>query len=250
MRFLQGSAKVKTRYGGGFVQSIDGLAGTGRGGSRDWFYYVNGILADKGAAEYKLRGGDRVQWDYRFWKNVPDVKAIVGSFPEPFVNGLDGKRFPVRVECQEAGSDPCSKVKDELSKEGVTASGAALGTQGTQNVARIVVGEWPKIRALPTVRAIEQGPKKSGVFARYDSTGRRLTVLDDRGQTVRTDGPDSGLVAAMRPTDMTLVWVVTGGNAAGLEHAAAAFNDRNLRDAFAVVAGDGRPTDVPLEAGG
>src|SRR5258706_15117900 len=43
MRMLQRALPVKTRYGGGFVQSIDGLSGSA--GNVDWFYYVNGIEA-------------------------------------------------------------------------------------------------------------------------------------------------------------------------------------------------------------
>src|SRR5947208_7926213 len=51
MSFLARNAKVSTRYGGGFVQSIDGVGG-GRAGGRpvDWFYYVNGVEAGRGAA--------------------------------------------------------------------------------------------------------------------------------------------------------------------------------------------------------
>lgn len=250
MRLLQASNRVKTRYGGGFVQSIDGLAGTGRGGGRDWFYYVNGILADKGASEYSVRSGDAVQWDYRYWRSVPDVKAIVGSFPEPFVNGLDGKRFPVRVECADVSSDPCKKVKSTLDKAGVAASGATLGTQGAQKVARVVVADWKTARQLPTVRALERGPTHSGVFARFHGVGGdRLDLLDDHGRTARSEGPDAGLVAALRPTDLQLVWVVTGGSARGLQNAADAFNARSLRDAFAVVAPGGATVKVPVAGG-
>jgi hypothetical protein len=47
MRLLQRNAKVTTRYGGGFVQSIDGVdGGTAGGRPTDWFYFVNGILAE------------------------------------------------------------------------------------------------------------------------------------------------------------------------------------------------------------
>src|SRR5437588_5799701 len=43
MRMLERSFRVSTRYGGGFIESIDGLSGTSE--RRDWFYYVNGIEA-------------------------------------------------------------------------------------------------------------------------------------------------------------------------------------------------------------
>ena len=54
MRLVQANNDVETRYGGRFVQSIDGLEGGGAGGSVDWFYFVNGFEADVGAAEYEL----------------------------------------------------------------------------------------------------------------------------------------------------------------------------------------------------
>src|SRR5437763_16550741 len=53
MRLLRSERKVTTSYGGGFVQSVDGIAGNG---SRqvDWFYFVNGIEASVGAATFSL----------------------------------------------------------------------------------------------------------------------------------------------------------------------------------------------------
>ena len=48
MTMLERSFRVSTSYGGGFVDSIDGRSGGS--GERDWFYYVNGLLAPKGAA--------------------------------------------------------------------------------------------------------------------------------------------------------------------------------------------------------
>src|SRR5947207_551515 len=94
IRFLERRAKVETRYGGRFVNAIDGLRSQTRGGRRqDWFYFVNGIEAEVGAADMRLHTGDRVWWDYRDWSAAMRVPAVVGSFPEPFRNGADGKRF-------------------------------------------------------------------------------------------------------------------------------------------------------------
>src|SRR4051812_50205789 len=43
MRLLERNAKVATRFGGGFVQSIDGVAARRRGRRPiDWVYYGNG----------------------------------------------------------------------------------------------------------------------------------------------------------------------------------------------------------------
>ncbi|MGH2892293.1 MAG: DUF4430 domain-containing protein, partial [Solirubrobacteraceae bacterium] len=58
MRMLERSFKVSTRYGGGFVESIDGLAPSGSGS--DWFYYINGVQASKGAAATAVHAGDHI----------------------------------------------------------------------------------------------------------------------------------------------------------------------------------------------
>ena len=91
LQALERSAKISTRYGGRFVQSVNGLSGS-IASRHDWFYYVNGVEAQRGAADYRLRGGDIAWWDYRDWgKTGMSVPAVVGAFPEPFVHGYDGK---------------------------------------------------------------------------------------------------------------------------------------------------------------
>jgi hypothetical protein len=97
MQALDRVADVKTRYGGRFVEAIDGVEGslTAR---RDWFYFVNGYEADRGATEYRLRPGDVEWWDFRSWAgDAMAVPVVVGAFPEPFLHGFAGKRRPAAV---------------------------------------------------------------------------------------------------------------------------------------------------------
>ena len=246
MRLLKRSADVDTRFGGGFVQAIDGVAGRGRGETSDWFYYVNGIEADEGAADYELSPGDVVQWDRREWSETADVRAIVGAFPQPLLDGLGGKRFPVRVECQDSDSAPCRDVKQTLRDVGIPASGSSLGAPGNQNVVRVVVADWARARALPTARLVELGPRRSGVFARFADEGEKLELLGEDGEPVRAAGAGAGLVAALRPTDTELLWLVTGVDEAGVAAAAAALRPRDLRDAFAIAVVDGGVAKLPL----
>jgi len=97
MQALERVAKVDTRYGGRFVESIDGVEGS-LSKQRDWFYFVNGIEADRGATEYKLHAGDKEWWDYRSWSHGRDhVPVVVGAFPEPFLHGYGGKVRPAVV---------------------------------------------------------------------------------------------------------------------------------------------------------
>ncbi len=246
MRLVQARNDVKTRYGGRFVQSIDGLEGGGSGGSVDWFYFVNGIEADVGAAEYELSPGDVVQWDHRNWRGTPDVKAIVGAFPQPFTGGTEGKRRPVRVECGGA-DEACRTVKRALRDADVPATGSSLGASGTRNVIRVVVAPWERARELPSVRALEGPSRRSGVFARFDPSGS-LALLDERGREVRDAGTGAGLVAALQPREEELVWVVTGGSGEAVDAAAAALDPAALRDAFALAVTDSGDEKLPAEA--
>jgi hypothetical protein len=89
MQAISRVAKVESRYGGRYVRAVDGLREHGR---TAWFYYVNGYLADRSAAEYRLRAGDVEWWDYRSWRDPAQDPVVVGAFPEPFLHGYDGKR--------------------------------------------------------------------------------------------------------------------------------------------------------------
>ena len=66
MQALDKKADISTRYGGRYVQSIEDVEGD-IGKRRDWFWFLNGIEADRSAADYKLRPGDVEWWDYRSW---------------------------------------------------------------------------------------------------------------------------------------------------------------------------------------
>ena len=247
MRLLRSSFDVDTRFGGRFVQSIDGLSGSLGGAQLDWFYFVNGIEADVGAAEYELSPGDRVQWDRRNWQAAMRVPAIVGAFPEPFRHGLEGKKLPVRVECEEPSADPCKEVKRRLRRVGVAASGSAVGVPGAMEVIRVVVATWQEAKVAAA--ELEDDPGESGVFARFAGDGRSLELLDETGRTARTvrRGDGTGIVAAIRPTDEELVWLVVALDGDGLEAAARALDERRLRNAFAVAATGSEVEKLPLE---
>jgi hypothetical protein len=113
MEALQRFAKVKTRYGGRFVQSINGVSGS-LSARHDWFYFVNGYEADRGASEYELRDGDVEWWDYRAWANAIHVPVVVGAFPEPFLHGYDGERRKVALVYDSRDLAPQAKALGKL----------------------------------------------------------------------------------------------------------------------------------------
>ena len=252
MRLLQRKFEVETRYGGGFVQEIDGVSGGRRSGRPvDWFFYVNGIEAENGAAARRLSPGDRVWWDHHDWGGAMRIPAVVGSFPEPFVSGSQGRRVPVRIDCAEGARRECEEVRTRLEDAGAKVGGfATIGSQAEEGVLRLLVGPWSAVRRDPAARRIEGGPKVSGVFAVPSERGDHLELLDPRGAKVHSLGAGSGLVAATRFLDQQPTWVVTGTDSVGVAAAAAALDEERLADHFAVAIESGREIPLPLPAGG
>ena len=176
MSLLLRNDKVTTKYGGGFVQSIDGLSGGQEAGGDplDWFYYVNGVEAPKGAAATNVHPGDHVWWDLHDWSQTDDVPAVVGSFPEPFLNGVEGKRLPVRVECAQAQSEPCRTVIARLRALGVPAAVAAIGSGAEPDALQVVVGQLDGGARRPErARASNAARARAGCTRASRRTGRR-----------------------------------------------------------------------------
>jgi Domain of unknown function (DUF4430) len=246
MRFLRATHRVETRYGGGFVQSVDGMAGD-QARQLDWFYYVNGIEADVGAADFSLSSGDRIQWDLHSWRGAMRIPGIVGAYPEPFVHGYRGKRLPVRVECDKPDGPACKEAIERLSKVGVVAPSAGLGASGDESVARVVVASWPAMRRLQAASPLARAPSESGVFARFSGPGgRTLDLLHSSGAVARRAPPGTGLIAARVPKDQNVVWFVTGVDDAGVARAAAALDEDTLHNAFALAVTPAGPVRLPV----
>ncbi len=188
IRLLDRNAQISTRYGGGFVQSIDGTAGGSSGGRYlDWFFYVDGVESPVGGADRTLEGGDRVWWDYRDWTAAMHVPAVVGSWPQPFAGGYDGKRHPVRVECR-GGGGACASPGDRVAA--ATAAGSGQELRASRS------GSWSapggRLRSDPTAARVEQGPQTSGVFAGFEPLAGGLRAPCSRSERQARPRPRGG----------------------------------------------------------
>jgi hypothetical protein len=278
MRFLESEDEIETRYGGGYVKSIDGVSESERGGHPyDWFFYVNGVESPIGAAEVSLEGGEKVWWDNHDWSASEQVPAVVGSWPAPFTTGWEGHApsVAVAVEC-EGGGAACETVTAALEREGVkialganTGSGASAATgtnagpggsaeQGAKSspsepkdAIRVLVGPWSQLRSDPAAALVDKGPGESGIYAEFAKSQAtwRLVGLDEDGGEARTFGAGAGLVAATRRFAGPPVWLVTGGTVAAVRAAAAALDPADLRDHYAVASEAGAVTPLPLRSG-
>jgi hypothetical protein len=217
---LRRVAHVSTSYGGRFVEAIDGLAGDQSRGMA-WLYFVNGIQANIGSADYTLHPGDREWWDYRYWGDLIQVPVAIGAWPEPFVHGYGGRR-------------PAVSVSGPACADGLR---TALRTAG----ARIVSSSqnW-SVRVETFARAASQ-------LSASTWQGRGLTVALDGGRVMvyrgraglRPDPAAHALIAGLQPgpaAGKSAELVVAGDTAAAACAAAAtlAADPGAVRDAYAV----------------
>ena len=250
MRMLERSFQVQTRYGGGFVESIDGH--TGRLGAARLVLLRQRHPGASGCGRpppsIRATGSGGTSTTGRATDSVP---AVVGSFPEPFVEASAGKRLPddarMRAPTWRRRASRSSAALDAVR---VPVASQLLGTGSGHDTLGVLVGTWNDIngdaRRQPD-RARTRGQRRVRALRR--AGGRSLELLDPAGDVARTLGGGAGLIAATAQGTTTPTWLVTGTDAAGVAAAAAALTPARLRRPLR---GRRRWSDrstVPLEAG-
>jgi len=122
MSLLQRIASIETSYGGGFVNSINGIRSGYSNGHRsrdDWFISVNGITSNRGALDYILNDGDITHWDFHNWSFRQFIPATIGTFPEPFLHGYGGNIYPTIIVYSDGLNKSAECLADTLKNAGV-----------------------------------------------------------------------------------------------------------------------------------
>ncbi len=249
MSLLERHFSVTTRYDGGFAESIDGHSGSSS--HRDWFYYVNGIEASQGAASIDVHQGDHIWWDLHDWTATDTIPAVVGSYPEPFTNGIGGKEFPTLLNCGPDVQAACDRIGTTLHRAGVKAADQVLGTGSGSDSLAVVVGTWREVKDVIAAELIAAGPRESGVYAQFvGSKGQTLELDNPRGDVARTLHGNAGLIAATGDASLGQpTWFVTGTDVAGVMAAARVFTATKLHDHFAVAVSGTDVIPVPVSPG-
>jgi hypothetical protein len=256
MTALQAVAEVETKYGGGFVEAIEagGVKYSSDANSHlDWLYYINGMSLNIGAKEYILRDGDAEHWDFRDWRYRPMIPAIIGAFPQPFINGIKGEVKPTAVVYDEPFAQEAGALAEKLEgwsvAEVLLTSAEALSEAVKESYNLIIIGRTDNGPILE----LNGLPQKLGFFAYVE--GGKIITLDGKGDPAGEYGGGYGLVQATQNpwspggvgSGESCVFMVTGSDEKGIKKAAQVLinNSEGLRYAYAVLVNNNQIIKIP-----
>jgi len=214
LEVLQRVAEVETKYGGGFVVRINGICSRYPKVKKDWFYYVNGILANVGAGGYKLCPADVEHWDFHEWGFNAFIPAIIGSFPQPFLSGYGGRVRPTVIVHQPGFREIAEKLRDTLTRLGVKEIWLQTTLPEKKHCHLILLGT----QKFEPVRKLNRNYKKLGFFFKFEDEG--AVVLDSRGKKARVKS--AGVIqATQNPWGVgEAAWMISGTGEAQVRAAA------------------------------
>jgi hypothetical protein len=189
LQALDRETDLETRYGGRFVQAVNGIEGSLER-QQDWFYFLNGVEPDVGAAEVRLEPGDVAWWDFRGWGDVMAQPVVVGALPEPFRRGYGDEPRPVEVRAPPelaaeagelsamlggaaaSGGEPNLFVLEVRAGETGAVLTASRGVASDAPVRFTLAGSEAAVRAAALALARDPAIVRFRYEARFDQQGR------------------------------------------------------------------------------
>lgn len=220
---------VETAYGGGFVNAINGLESkftfyTGAERKKmDWFYWVNGILAPIGVAEYRPQSDDVIWWDYHDWSISMFIPAVIGSYPQPFKNGFGGKNPGTVIMYTHDFEEAAEKLKTSLIDSGVKEIETTQYNQSLLEKPKkyyILIGAWKDISIEnKLLQKINTRNKLVGFHIKFDEG--RLHSLNFKGKIIKSYEKKAGAIHAYSSGMVSTrpIWLVTGIDSDGVNMA-------------------------------
>lgn len=256
MEILFRNLDIQTAYGGGFVNIINGLESqyTFYSGSEreklDWFYWVNGILAPVGVAEYRPSPDDVIWWDYHEWETTMFIPVIIGSYPQPFKNGFWGNNPGTIIMYTSDYKDKAQILKESLIEKGVESIDiAAYDPSSIEKPEKyyILLGKWEELsKNSKRLEEMNWRNKLEGIYVEFKDG--KLNALDNTGKVIKSHDDAGAIYATSAGMGCTVpVWLVTGNTDAGVDKALDVLlnEPENIKDHFEVVVTDEGIEQVP-----
>lgn len=229
------TVEVETAGGSGFISGINGIASTmqGAGGGSDWFYYVNGIMADVGAMDYVLAPGDSVWWDYRSWENSNgSSSAATAGWPHAFLKGYGGRSGSPVVLYAPGWEAEAGRLADQLGVHAGPLEGSEALLMDRQGPT-LVLGSREALSAVGGLAELESQfmDYREGALVLSYASGKE--VLEAAPGTGTIDAHSTGL------GDANPLWLVSGNDEEGVGRAVALLlEEGELLEATASIAVD------------
>jgi len=256
MDALMAVADVETKYGGGFVNAINGISSqyeSAGGAKNDWFFYINGMASNIGAKEYILSEGDVENWDFRSWGYHQFVPAIIGNFPQPFLSGYRGKVKPTIIVYELWLEEFALSLEEKLSELDVKEVSVQNFDQLTELNRKqnnlILLGS----KGNGMISELNKAQKKLGFYTCFHQGN--IGVFNDEGEVTAEYSSGCGVIQATqnpwnpRGTGVceNVVWIVSGTDEDGVESAINTLinSGDELRHFCAIVISDGELIKVP-----
>ncbi len=223
---LKANLDIKTKWDGSYVSNIMGMEthnGGIAGNNMDWFYYVNGICCDSGAADYNVKPGEVIWWDYHKWQNTGFANsAVIGSYPEPFIHGFRGKVGTTTVMSSAENLQLAHAMEQALKNQGVYSittmefdnNWLAKAQQPT-----IIVGTWDELKKLEYLESFNKAYRKTGASVHFTDQG--IELLNYKGDAAQTVERGVGVIVASGSGlgDDSPLWLIAGTDQEGLQQA-------------------------------
>lgn len=226
MELLNQHLDVKTEYGGGFVNSISGLESGYTNATEkeklDWFYFSNGIMTSVGATEYYPTNKDVIWWDYHPWGNIPFTPAIIGAFPQPFLNGYQGNNPGTVIladsQYEQLAFDFAEHLKS-IGVKDVSVEPYEEKLAADRSKITLVIAEWKELSESNFWQGVQENRDKTGWFAELETDAFHGLNEESQRQKTYQEGVGAILATGMGMGDGTPLWLVTGLDKAGIVEA-------------------------------
>ena len=251
MEVLFRNLDIITAYGGGFVNSINGIEShytfyTGSERKKlDWFYFVNGVLANVGVAEYVPHDGDEIWWDYHNWGTTMFISSVIGAYPQPFLSGYNDYNPGTVILYTEKYEDEAAELKASLLEKGVLQIDVAEYSpeiMSSEKKYYILIGAWNDL-SLDNELITEANRKSKFVGVHAEFEDGLMNATNFKGKTVKSYEKNAGAIYSISSEwGLYPVWLVTGIDDVGVEmaHDVLINNPESIKQFYgAVVSEDG-----------
>ncbi|MCT4507361.1 MAG: DUF4430 domain-containing protein [Tepidibacter sp.] len=254
MEIMEEHLEIEKAYGGGFVNSINGLK-SGFTDSKDkkkldWFYYINGNLAQVGSDDYYLSSGDTIIWDYHDWSSENYISSIIGAYPNNFTKGVEGSVLKLEIRYSEEFKEESENVFKFLKSKGLKElDQRKLDDKDIENeeINTIIIGSWDEVSNIKYINDI-YNKEINGLFFSIDSD--IIKALDYNKKTSKEY--QKGAVITSMPKGYgyySNLWIITGNDEVSIKKAAKLLyeNSEKIKGKISVLVSGSEILNIPIK---